>query len=109
MQTRFGVRILSALGAAAFLAACSGYSGGMMPSSAVPGSQILPHNGIVLEQTYKPIAVNGHPDWIARLGYVASPNGYSRPNAAGTCTSPQLSVPNWTGMFKDGATRTVIR
>jgi hypothetical protein len=104
-QTRFVVPTLSALGLALLLAACSGSSGGIMPSGIAPGSQTLTHNAVVLEQGYKPISVVGHPDWILRLGYVSNPNGYSRPDAHGNCSSPQLSVPSWTGSFMDsGAT-----
>lgn len=102
-QTRFVVPTLLTLGLAMLLAACSGSSGGITPSGVVPGSRILTHNALVAEQTYKPITVNGHPDWVLRLGYVSAPNGYSRLNADGSCSSPQLSLPNWTASFKDGA------
>lgn len=101
-QTRLVDITLSALGLTLLLAACSGSSGGMTPSGPAPGSQPITHNGLVAENGYKPITLTGHPEWVLRMGYVANPNGYSRPNVDGTCSSPQLSVPNWTGSFKDG-------
>lgn len=63
----------------------------------------LARNTVVPEQTYRPITVTGHPEWTLRFGYVSAPNGYSRRNADGRCSSPQLSLPNWTGSFKDDA------
>ncbi|MBV8198532.1 MAG: hypothetical protein JO263_10380 [Candidatus Eremiobacteraeota bacterium] len=102
-QTRFVVPSLLVLGLALFLAACSGLSGGITPSGVASGSQTLARNALVAEQTYKPITLNGYPEWVLRLGYVPDPNGYSRPNIDGTCSSPQLSLPNWTGSFKDGS------
>jgi hypothetical protein len=104
-HTRFVVPTLSGLGLALLLTACSGSSGGITPSGVAPGSQTLTHNALVLEQTYKPISVIGHPDWILRTGYVSDPNGYSRPNPDGRCTGPLLGVPNWMGSFKDGSTQ----
>lgn len=62
----------------------------------------LTQHAVIPEQTYKPITVNGHPEWTLGFGYVSAPNGYSRPNVDGTCSSPQLSLPNWTGSFNDG-------
>ncbi|HEY6326360.1 MAG TPA: hypothetical protein VIW73_07615 [Candidatus Cybelea sp.] len=102
-QTRFVIPSVSALGLAWLLAACSGASGGMTPSGVAPGSQTLTHNALVAEQTYRPITLNGHPEWVFRLGYVSNPNVASRPNADGTCSSPQLSLPNWTSSFRNGA------
>jgi hypothetical protein len=104
-QTRFVAPTLLALGLAMPLAECSGSgsSGGVVPSSVRPGSQVhLPQNPVVQEQTYRPITVTGHPEWTLRFGYVSNPNGYSHLNSDGTCSSPQLSLPNWTGSFKDG-------
>ncbi len=103
LQTRFVVPTLSALGMAMFLAACSGSSGQITPSAVAPGSQILTHNALMAEQSYRPITLKGYPQLVFRLGYVSNPNGYSRPNADGNCSSPQLSVPNWTSSFKDGS------
>ena len=102
LQTRVVVPAVSALGLAWLLAACSGPSTGI-PSSVAPASQTLTHNALVAEQTYKPITLKGYPQWIFRMGYVSAPNGYSRPNNAGTCSSPQLSLPNWTSWFNDGS------
>jgi hypothetical protein len=105
-QTRFVAPTVLALGLAVILAACSGAgsSGGVVPSSVRPGSQLRqPHNPVVQEQTYRPITVTGHPEWTLHFGYVSNPNGHSHLNSDGTCSSPQLSLPNWTGSFKDGA------
>ncbi|MGB8907809.1 MAG: hypothetical protein WCC84_03575, partial [Candidatus Cybelea sp.] len=105
-QTRFVVPIILALGLAVLLAACSGSgsSGRVVPSGVRPGSQTrLSQNAVVQEQTYRPITVIGHPEWALRFGYVSNPNGFSHLNPDGTCSSPQLSLPNWTGSFKDGA------
>jgi len=66
-------------------------------SAAIPG-----YGNIVNEPTYHPISMIGDPTSIARFGYVPAKNGYSRPNAEGTCNSPSLGVPSWTGTFKDG-------
>jgi hypothetical protein len=104
-QTRFAAPILLALGLAVLLAACSGAgsSGGVVPSNVRPGSLLrLPHNPVVQEQTYRPITVTGHPEWTLRFGYVSNPRGYSHLNSDGTCSSPQLSLPNWIASFKDG-------
>jgi hypothetical protein len=93
-QTRFVGPTLLGLGFAVLLAACSGAgsSGGLVP-----------YSDVVQEQTLRPITVTGHPEWTLRFGYVSNPNGYSHQNSDGTCSSPQLSLPNWTGSFKDGA------
>ncbi|HET6276295.1 MAG TPA: hypothetical protein VFE16_10240 [Candidatus Cybelea sp.] len=55
------------------------------------------------EQTYRPITVTGHPEWILPFEYVSNSNGGSHLNSNGTCASPLLSLPNWTGSFKNGA------
>ncbi len=104
-QTRFVAPTLWALGLAVLFAACSGpgSSGRVVPSGVAPGSQtLLQQSGVVREQTYQPITVIGHPEWTLRFGYVSAPNGYSHLNPDGSCSVPQLSLPNWIGSFKDG-------
>lgn len=104
IQTRLVVPTLSALGLAVLVAACSSSSGGITPSSAVaPGSETSTPNAIVAEPSYKSITLKDHPEWHFRFGYVSNPNGHSRLNPDGTCSSLQLSVPNWTSSFQDGS------
>lgn len=103
-QTRLVVPALLALGPAVLFVACSGPGspGGVVPSGVAPGFEArLAQSGVVQEQTYKAITVNGHPDWTLRLGYVSAPNGRSLLNADGSCSVPQLSIPSWTSSFND--------
>jgi hypothetical protein len=76
--------------------------------AAGPASAALPGN-IVLEPTYSPATVVGHPEMIARFGVVPSKTAGAQftGDIAGKppCTSSELGLPSWTGSFVDG-TRT---
>jgi hypothetical protein len=65
--------------------------------AAGPASANLPGN-VVLEQTYHPITVNGHPDWLARFAVV--PARRDLRHIPASCAIP-LGLPTWAGTFTD--------
>jgi hypothetical protein len=105
-QTPLVSEILSAVGLLMPLAACSGTgsSVGLVPSNLRADSLFRSTDRFhVQERMYRPITLAGHPEWTLRFGYVSKPNGYSRMKVDGSCSEPQLTLPNWTGFFKDGS------